>query len=216
MFMKGNKGGVTIAKMLPPGLEGNEIDDSNMLDDAMKSSAYLFGLNAVADYHITELRMWCCEREEDDIKMMMYEYLRAAEMKKFKEKIRNKLGEDTADTEKPAGGLLSPPPGGFLSPPRDSSGTKTSRPPRTRSEVGTTSTARLEEKNFAFDASKRTSLKRKSNSKQEIRSHPNKRLLQKWQCPRLHQRVHRRPRAPVSVDHVLPRTLGAKCRTKML
>ena len=30
------------------------------------------------------------------------------------------------------------------------------RPPRARSEVGTTSTARLEDKNFAFDASFRT------------------------------------------------------------
>lgn len=157
MYLRGNKVGSTVAKILPPGLEGDEIDDSNILDDAMKTTAYLFGLNAVADYRITELRIWCCEREEDDIKMMMYEYLRAAETKKkFKVKIRNKRGEDTADTKKPAGGLLSPPPGGFLSPPRDSSGTKTLRPPRTRSEVGTTSTARLEEKNFAFDASFRT------------------------------------------------------------
>ena len=101
MFMRGSKVGATVAKILPPGLEGDELDDSNILDDAMKTTVYLFGLNAVADYRITEVRMWCCERNEDDIKMMMYEYLRAAETKKkFKVKIRNKRGEDTAVHEK--------------------------------------------------------------------------------------------------------------------
>lgn len=164
MFMKGTRVASAIAKIVPPGLENDELEDTNMLDDAMKKTVYLFGLNAVAGYRMTELRVWSCERSEDDIKMMMYEYLRAAETKKkFKVKIRNKRG----DGAKPAaGGLLSPPPsaagllspppsgGGFLSPPRDGKNTKSLlAPPRDRSEVGAVPTPAFEDKPFAFDAS---------------------------------------------------------------
>ena len=156
MFMKGVMVASAVAKIVPPGLEGNELTDVNMVDDAMKRTVYLFGLNAVQDYRMTEVRLWSCERSEDDIKMMMYEYLRAAEAKKkFKVKIRNKRGDDTSATKVLAGGLLSPPPsaGGLLSPPRDR-GTNSLLPwPRKSSDVDATSAVPPEDKNFAFDAS---------------------------------------------------------------
>jgi len=113
----------------------------------MKRTIYLFGLNAVPDYRRTEVRLWSCERNEDDIKMTMYEYLCAAETKKkSKVKIRNKRGEDTAVAKPSTGGLLSPPPsaGGLLSPPRGR-GTKTLLPPpRNSSDIGTNPAERLE------------------------------------------------------------------------
>jgi hypothetical protein len=67
----------TVAKIVPPGFKGNERTDANLVDDAMKT-IYLLGLNAVPDYRMIEVRLWSCERNEDDIKMMMYEYLCAA------------------------------------------------------------------------------------------------------------------------------------------
>ena len=113
----------------------------------MKKTIYLFGLNAVPDYRMTEVRLWSCERNEDDIKMMVYEYLCAAETKKkFKVKIRNKRGEDTPAAKPSTGGLLSPPPsaGGLLSPPRGR-GTKTLLPPpRKSSDIGNNPAEQLE------------------------------------------------------------------------
>jgi hypothetical protein len=121
----------TVVKIVPPGTEGNELTDANLVDDAMKRMIYLFGLNAVPDYRMTEVRSWSFERNEDDIKMMMYEYLCAAETKNTcKVKIRNKRGEDTPAAKPSTGDLLSPPPsaGGLLSPPRGR-GTNTLLPP---------------------------------------------------------------------------------------
>jgi hypothetical protein len=146
IFMKGVKVASTVASIVPPGLEGNELTDTVVIDDIMKKTVYLFGLNAVANFRLTELRLWSCERNEDDIKFMMYESLQAAETKKkLKVKIRNKRGDDTAGGRHSAGSLLSPP--------KDGRGMKgLLPPPRKRLDVGT-STVASEDKNFAFDAS---------------------------------------------------------------
>ena len=56
---------------------------------------------------MTDLRVWACQRSEEDIKMMMYEYLKDAEMKrKLKVNIRKGGKKNTAG----GGGLLKPPP----------------------------------------------------------------------------------------------------------
>ena len=145
MFMKGVKVASTVASIVPPGLEGNELKDTVMIDDIMKKTVYLFGLNAVANFRLTELRLWSCERNEDDIKFMMYESLQAAETKKrLKVKIRNKRGDDTLGSKQSAGSLLSPP--------KDGRGMKgVLPPPRTRLDTGTSTV--LSDKNVAFDVS---------------------------------------------------------------
>jgi hypothetical protein len=146
MFMKGVKVASTVASIVPPGLEGNELTNTVVLDDIMRKSVYLFGLNAVAHYRLTELRLWSCERNEDDIKFMMYESLQAAETKKkFKVKIRNKRGSDTVVGKQAAATFLSPPkdgrvPKGLLPPPRKRLGADASTVPS-------------DDTNFAFDAS---------------------------------------------------------------
>jgi len=122
--MKGSRVASTVAKVLPPGLDDDAVMSS--IDDAMQKTALLFGLNPVDSLRFTEMRVWACERSEDDIKMMMYEYLRAAETKKkFKVKIRSKRGDATpVAAPKKAGGLLAPPGEGkgLLQPPRGGKG----------------------------------------------------------------------------------------------
>lgn len=60
--------------------------------DAMLSKSYLiFGLHAMEGFRMTEIRVWACKRSSEDIKMMMYEHLDIARMKKrFKVSIRAK------------------------------------------------------------------------------------------------------------------------------
>jgi hypothetical protein len=146
IFMKGVKVASTVASIVPPGLEGNELTDTVVLDDIMRKTVYLFGLNAVAHYRLTELRLWSCERNEDDIKFMMYESLQAAETKKkFKVKIRNKRGNDTVGGKQSAAT--------FLSPPKDGRVTKGLLPPPHKRLDVDASTVPSEDTNFAFDAS---------------------------------------------------------------
>ena len=79
--------------------------ESDCIDNALQKSALMFGLGAVSGMRITEIRLWACKRASEDIKMMMYEYLDVAKMKKkFKISIRNRA---TANGTK--GGLLMPP-----------------------------------------------------------------------------------------------------------
>jgi len=73
------------------------------IEDAMESSVLIFGIGPSIGFRITDLRVWACQRSEDDIKMMMYEYLRDAEMKK-KLKVNIRKG-----AKKSTGGLLPPP-----------------------------------------------------------------------------------------------------------
>jgi len=73
-----------------PNLQGGKIDHAN-LDTLMDKTVILFGLGAPAGFRLTELRIWCCERNEEDVKALMYEYLSQAEQKKrIKIRIRGK------------------------------------------------------------------------------------------------------------------------------
>lgn len=122
MFMKGTRVASTVAAIDNiPGTEDDFVPNSNNIDDVMRKSILIFCMNPVADFRFTELRVWSCERSEDDIKMMMYEYLKAAETKqKFKVKIRSKQRVDTAAEKKIGFGLA---------PPRASAGLRLAAPP---------------------------------------------------------------------------------------
>ncbi|KAL3810747.1 hypothetical protein ACHAXA_008560 [Cyclostephanos tholiformis] len=59
------------------------------IEEAMEKTVLIFGIGPSVGFRMTELRVWSCQRSEDDINMMMYEYLRDAEMKrKLKVNIR--------------------------------------------------------------------------------------------------------------------------------
>merc|ERR1712194_1204 len=78
-----------------------------MGEDAMENTMLIFGIGPSIGFRMTDLRVWACQRGEEDIKMMMYEYLTDAEMKKkLKINIRKGAKKSTAT----GGGLLAPPP----------------------------------------------------------------------------------------------------------
>jgi hypothetical protein len=52
------------------------------IEEAMEKTVLIFGIGPSVGFRMTDLRVWSCLRAEDDINMMMYEYLRDAEMKK--------------------------------------------------------------------------------------------------------------------------------------
>ena len=94
LLMKGALVTSKLVSIIPPGLSSaKEVSDVDVLDDVMARSTLMFGLTAPAGFRLTEIRAWSCERSEDDVKLMMSEYLRAAETKKkFKVKIRSSKG----------------------------------------------------------------------------------------------------------------------------
>ena len=64
------------------------------VNESLQNTALFFGLGGVFGFRMSEIRVWNCERKDDDIKATMYEYLSAAEIKpKFKVRIR-RLGEN--------------------------------------------------------------------------------------------------------------------------
>ena len=72
-----------------PEIDDDDLESSATLNDLLQKSYVVFGLNNPAGFRMTELRIWACQRSEDDTKAMMYEYLNAAESKKkFKVKIK--------------------------------------------------------------------------------------------------------------------------------
>ncbi|KAL9183263.1 hypothetical protein ACHAXT_005050 [Thalassiosira profunda] len=78
------------------------------IEDAMERTIFIFGIGPSLGFRLTDVRVWACSRSEEDIAMMMYEYLRAAEMrKKFRVKIQQKEG----DKKTKSVGKLLPPPG---------------------------------------------------------------------------------------------------------
>jgi hypothetical protein len=105
LLMKGAPVTSKLITIVPPGLKSEkEATDTNILDEVLTRSTLMFGLAAPAGFRLTEIRAWSCERSEDDVKLMMAEYLRAAETrKKFKVKIRSTKG-----TSKKLGLLASP------------------------------------------------------------------------------------------------------------
>jgi hypothetical protein len=52
------------------------------IEEAMEKTLLIFGIGPSAGFRMTDLRVWSCQRSEDDINMMMYEYLNDAQMKK--------------------------------------------------------------------------------------------------------------------------------------
>ena len=84
---------------------GDEADlNEGDIDDAMQKSVLIFGSGPSPGFRVTDIRVWACQREAEDIKMMMFECLREAEMKKkFKVNIRKEGSKKTGK------GLLAPP-----------------------------------------------------------------------------------------------------------
>ena len=91
LYVKGVKALSGLTRMIPSSDDVEYWSKDSRLHDAMKKSCLLFGLNHCADFRLTELRVWACERGAEDIQSFLYEYLNAAEQKKkFKVKITNK------------------------------------------------------------------------------------------------------------------------------
>lgn len=91
LYMKGIEVTSGEVSMLPQGYEENDLESPGTLDGIMQKSHLVFGLNHVAGFRMTDLRIWACERSADDTQSFMFEYLTAAETKKkFKVKISNK------------------------------------------------------------------------------------------------------------------------------
>lgn len=91
LYVKGVKALTGTTRMLPLHDDIEHWSEGSKLNEAMEKSCLLFGLNHCADFRLTELRVWSCERSAEDIQSFLYEYLSAAEQKKkFKVKITNK------------------------------------------------------------------------------------------------------------------------------
>ena len=86
----------------PLGAEMPPFISDDDLEDAMEKSILAFGIGPSVGFRITEIRVWACLRDYEDVKLMMYEHLRDAEMKK-KLKVNIRKG-----TKKPLG-MLAPP-----------------------------------------------------------------------------------------------------------
>jgi len=96
LFMKGAQILSSDVDLTLPSFESDMYSDFDAIDDIMDRSILLFGLSPISGFRLTEIRVWSCARNEDDIKLMMYEYLSPAEAKKkFKVKIRKKKTTST-------------------------------------------------------------------------------------------------------------------------
>jgi hypothetical protein len=105
ILMKGVKVASSMVSMKLPGVEDEALSDMSFINECMNRTALMFGLNPTKGFRFTEVRVWSCERNEDDLKMMMHECLREAETKKkFKVKIRNRRAAPKGGT-----GMLAPP-----------------------------------------------------------------------------------------------------------
>ncbi|KAL7470716.1 hypothetical protein ACHAXS_010969 [Conticribra weissflogii] len=103
--------GVTIVDSIsfsvnPFGLEADHDINQDEIDEAMQKSIMAFGIGPSVGFRMTDIRVWACHRAEEDVRLMMYEHLRDAEIKKkFKVKIRAGPKPSGATTS----GLLAPP-----------------------------------------------------------------------------------------------------------
>ena len=92
ILMKGSLVASSLVSIIPSRMDVQKLDDTRYIDETLDTSMLSFGLDAIPGFRLTEIRSWACIRSEDDVKMMMYEYLAAAESrKKFKMKIRSKV-----------------------------------------------------------------------------------------------------------------------------
>ena len=84
---------------------GSESGDLNQddIEDAMEKTVFIFGIGPSVGFRITDIRVWACQRAEDDVRLMMYEYLKDAEIRrKLKVNIRKGARKSSI------GGLLPP------------------------------------------------------------------------------------------------------------
>jgi hypothetical protein len=91
LYMKGVEVASGEVSMVPRGYEEHDLHSPGKLDEIMHNSHLVFGLDHTPGFRITDLRIWACERSEEDTQSFMFEYLTAAETKKkFKLKISSK------------------------------------------------------------------------------------------------------------------------------
>jgi hypothetical protein len=118
ILVKGNSVGSDTLSFKPPKFEVDEFSGASALNPMLEKSHLVYGLNHPAGFRLAELRVWATERDDDDIRTMMTEYLECAETKrKFRVKIKKKGGaSDKLGGLAPKGGLA--PPKGGLAPPK--------------------------------------------------------------------------------------------------
>lgn len=102
--LKGTHVAKSTVQIIDPDFSGEETLQIH-LDELLKESALCFGLGAMKDFRMTEIRAWSCLRAIDDIRLNMFEYLDLARgRKKFRVAIKNKGIAKSAKT-----GLILPP-----------------------------------------------------------------------------------------------------------
>jgi hypothetical protein len=113
--------GVSVCKdtlsFAPPNFEADEFSGASAFDPLLEKSHLVCALDHPASFRMTEFRVWALERNDDDIRTMMTEYLECAETKrKFRVKIKKKggAGGKVGGLAAPKGGLA--PPGGLAKP----------------------------------------------------------------------------------------------------
>ena len=66
----------------PFGSETDQDVTQNDIEEALEKTVLIFGIGPSIGFRMTDLRVWSCRRSEDEVNLMMYEYLKDAEMKK--------------------------------------------------------------------------------------------------------------------------------------
>lgn len=138
LYVRGTK--ITSSSSLsfsPPGFKVDNFSGASALDPMLEKSHLICGLDHPKGFRMTELRVWALERNDDDIKTLMTEYLECAEIKrKFKVKIKKRVGNEkgiSISLAPPKGGLLAPP--GGLKPPSEGKRRLLSPPKQGREEM---------------------------------------------------------------------------------
>lgn len=130
VFVKGVSACSGTLSFTPPNFELDEFSGASALDPILEKSHLVYGLDHPKGFRLAELRVWALERNDDDIRTFMTEYLNCAETKKkFRVKIKKKggaggkLGQPKSGAA--TGGLA--PPKGTLAPP-GGAGASSNRP----------------------------------------------------------------------------------------
>ena len=122
IFVKGVSACKKTLSFSPPNFEVDDFQGASALDPILEKSHLVCGLNHPAGFRMTEFRVWALERNDDDIRTFMTEYLECAEMKrKFRVKIKKKGG---------AAGLAAPKSGGLAPPKGENAPKLTLAPPK--------------------------------------------------------------------------------------
>jgi hypothetical protein len=125
IFAKGvKKANADSLSFSPPGFEVDDFSGASALDPLLEKSQLVFGLDHPKGFRLTEIRFWALERNDDDIRTLMTEYLECAETKK-KLRVKIKKGGRGAKAKggpglamSKVGGLSSPNEGRASAPPK--------------------------------------------------------------------------------------------------